>query len=665
MDAEKMHIHNFKTEVIPSTCKENGYTLHRCECGYEHKDNFKPLGYHQYELIEEKEPTCEEKGSRLLRCAVCEEERTTDIEPIGHLWGDWKTQSFATCTEEGLQIRFCGRCGKKEEQSIKAKGHKLTMPKKSETQEGMIEYFCENCGETVVKPSASTKRKQAFVAHKKPIIAATAVVTAICVALVTWFAIFGNSDYYKAKRYIKNGDYYEAYVIFYALGDYKDSKELLKDFTVVAGETKTTYYDVNGKVDRVEKTKCEYDEDGAFTVRDENGKKLYKQELYEDGTQKFYVSYYENGEESHRREYYEDGTPKLNVGYYENGKEDYRYEYYEDGTQKLYVSYYENGKEDYRYEYYEDGTQKLYVSYYENGKENYRDENYEDGTTKFCVRYYENGKEDYRYEYNEKGDKISSRSYDEDGEEEYVIRYKYDYEYDGKSNLISKTVYKSYGSAFDFDCKYTYENEYGENGKLITRTEYVRNSEDGKDKFSCKYECQYDKKGNLIGEIIYDEDGEKTGTIGTREKFKNEYDEKGRVVYRYNYYDGRCTDTSELKYDKNGNTISVVICNLSGEETYKRKYEYDEDGNKTLEVTYSDGKEQHRTEHIYDEKGNLLSQTSYEPSSATSLMAEDFRVEYTCDENGFSTHAVVYENGVKTEETECSDHIVLYTPDKE
>lgn len=63
---EQKHIHRFADTVVPSTCKENGYTLHKCHCGYEHKDNFMPLGAHNFQLAEEKLPTCTEYGNLIL-----------------------------------------------------------------------------------------------------------------------------------------------------------------------------------------------------------------------------------------------------------------------------------------------------------------------------------------------------------------------------------------------------------------------------------------------------------------------------------------------------------------------------------------------------------------------------------------------------------------------
>ncbi len=56
-----IHTHKYKTIKIAPTCTEQGYTLYRCDCGYEYKNNFvQPK--HDYVLVEYIEPTCETDG---------------------------------------------------------------------------------------------------------------------------------------------------------------------------------------------------------------------------------------------------------------------------------------------------------------------------------------------------------------------------------------------------------------------------------------------------------------------------------------------------------------------------------------------------------------------------------------------------------------------------
>ena len=95
------HVHVFHDTVVPPACKENGYTLHKCECGYEYKDNFVPMGKHSIATIEDVAPTCTETGKKSYRCLLCGEEKTEMFSPLGHIWGEWRIQTHPTCTEKG------------------------------------------------------------------------------------------------------------------------------------------------------------------------------------------------------------------------------------------------------------------------------------------------------------------------------------------------------------------------------------------------------------------------------------------------------------------------------------------------------------------------------------------------------------------------------------
>ena len=43
----KTHEHAYQTTVVAPTCAQEGYTLHKCECGDEYKDNFTPTVGHE------------------------------------------------------------------------------------------------------------------------------------------------------------------------------------------------------------------------------------------------------------------------------------------------------------------------------------------------------------------------------------------------------------------------------------------------------------------------------------------------------------------------------------------------------------------------------------------------------------------------------------------
>ena len=46
--AEK-HTHKYTETIVPSTCTEQGYTLHKCSCGSEYKDDYQEIKSHRYD----------------------------------------------------------------------------------------------------------------------------------------------------------------------------------------------------------------------------------------------------------------------------------------------------------------------------------------------------------------------------------------------------------------------------------------------------------------------------------------------------------------------------------------------------------------------------------------------------------------------------------------
>ena len=87
------HVHTFNDTVVPATCKEIGYTLHKCECGDEHKDNFTNIANHDFKKFDEVAPTCTEAGKVTYRCEVCDKEKVDTVAPLGHDWGEWNKRS--------------------------------------------------------------------------------------------------------------------------------------------------------------------------------------------------------------------------------------------------------------------------------------------------------------------------------------------------------------------------------------------------------------------------------------------------------------------------------------------------------------------------------------------------------------------------------------------
>ncbi len=329
------HVHSFTDTVVPSTCKENGYTLHKCACGYEHKDNFQPLNQHSFAITAETQPTCTEKGLRKLNCTVCGEEKTEEIAPLGHVWGDWNIQIYPTCETDGSKVRFCVRCGQREDAVAPAIGHKLTAPQKSETQKGVKECLCANCGAMVTVPTAGGKFKAFLSRHKGAIIATCASLVVVAGGVFAAYKLLlPNIQKNKVSGLIEDGKYTEAYEYLMEHENCKDRDELLEKFTLKYTKGKQYVY-VDGEA-RVG-SEAEFDEHGNPT---------------------HLISYHENGKKSREEKYeliYEGVEAPKDV----SGDEDYDPDYIPYDSITIYEAEYdEEGKLTYEFttQYDDDGN---------------------------------------------------------------------------------------------------------------------------------------------------------------------------------------------------------------------------------------------------------------------------------------------------------------------
>lgn len=98
----EVHVHDFVETVVEPTCTEQGYTLHKCACGTEYKDNYvDPLWHSFTNYVSDDNATCISHGTKTAKCDRCDETDTiTDYESpmIDHVY------------ENGV----CKVCGKKE-----------------------------------------------------------------------------------------------------------------------------------------------------------------------------------------------------------------------------------------------------------------------------------------------------------------------------------------------------------------------------------------------------------------------------------------------------------------------------------------------------------------------------------------------------------------------
>lgn len=492
------HAHVFVDTVVPATCQEGGYTLHRCDCGYEYKDKFTRTGDHDFAVTELTAATCTEVGSRLLRCKVCGIEKTEPVAATGHRWGDWGIRRVPTCLDDGMEARVCGCCGNTEERVLKATGHKLTQPRKSATKKGVTEYLCENCGQIVEKEGFFRKNRKKIVRF-----AVAAVVLALLVFVVVP-ALAPFAHYGLGKLCTSMGFYSAAYWNLQHAEDLFDSEVLLEDFFVLKGYEK--YQPVlNGK--KPEKRTCwEYDEKGnikseTMYYNGEMRSEQYVREYDKNGNQLSYSAYNTLGVLYSQGEYvyeYDEKGNKISESLYYNDNLNHVYKYDENGN-KISTTYYDGGIIDHKYEY--DGSGNITRSTYYN----------DDGTV-----------DDYgEYEYDENGNKTLYTWYDYGD----ISSYR-EYLYDRRGNLVKETDYSADGEIGEY-IEYTYDWR----GNITKKTEYGQESS-----LLIDYTApimlrgwttyKHDKDGNITKEARYDSNG----NMYCMHKYK--YDSCGNLTYQ-------------------------------------------------------------------------------------------------------------------------------------
>ncbi|MCD7820104.1 MAG: hypothetical protein LUH07_13820 [Lachnospiraceae bacterium] len=190
---------------------------------------------------------------------------------------------------------------------------------------------------------------------------------------------------------------------------------------------------------------------------------------------------------------------------------------------------------------------------------------------------------------------IASAAMHGSGGEEYGAEYEYDglnltaYTYWAQDSLGSLTyhlcfTYDEYGDLLSS----AYENSNGVN--------YILNQN------------SYDADHHCTEIISYDSDG-MTESIN-----EYTYDSEGNCqsLRRYTYNNGELESVDAYTYRANGDTLSLLSYDGSGNLTMRHEYSYDENGLLAAEV-YGDGEGMILyQEYTYDTKGNVISLTNYD-----------------------------------------------------
>ena len=153
---EEGHEHSYEVAVKAPTCTEDGYTLHKCSCGDEYKDEETEATGHQWgPWVTTKNPTTTKEGQSERTCSVCGEKETKKLDklPESHKHSYKETVVKPTCTTGGYTLHECS-CGSSyisDETPKTDHNYSTKVTKPTCTSKGYTTYTCKDCGHVVVK----------------------------------------------------------------------------------------------------------------------------------------------------------------------------------------------------------------------------------------------------------------------------------------------------------------------------------------------------------------------------------------------------------------------------------------------------------------------------------------------------------------------------------
>ena len=113
--------YTFTVTVVPPTCTEDGYTMHKCneDDSFSYKDNIvHSTGHRAAKRVIE--PTCKEEGRTEIYCKVCGDVSSTfDFTPkTGHTWDNGVVTTEPTAEKEGVKTYTCTVCNETKTETI-------------------------------------------------------------------------------------------------------------------------------------------------------------------------------------------------------------------------------------------------------------------------------------------------------------------------------------------------------------------------------------------------------------------------------------------------------------------------------------------------------------------------------------------------------------------
>jgi hypothetical protein len=160
-----LHEHTYKTKVVKATCIAKGYTIHKCDCGYEYRDTYTPLVDHSFKVDERVDPTCTKDGYEKKTCKICGESITDRLSALEHQFTKWVETKHPACAEDGESKRQCTRCGHIEKKAIARTGHKYGAW--VTTSNGTQTRHCANCGSTQTRENITDNHYHTSTVQKK------------------------------------------------------------------------------------------------------------------------------------------------------------------------------------------------------------------------------------------------------------------------------------------------------------------------------------------------------------------------------------------------------------------------------------------------------------------------------------------------------------------
>ena len=204
-DSNPEHHENIiQTDEEKPTCLMGGYYVLECtvcgmRCTYQ-TDPAMPHSFGPWEVVQGKEPTCTQSGTKRAYCSTCNkwyempapptdhywvidnrvfatcttsgytrficddcgtEGDTVTMSALGHKFGAWFTTTQPTCMENGIQKRECTQCSVTETKSIAKTDHNWDAGKvvaqPTTSQEGVMQWICNMCGTIRTNPIPKLK----------------------------------------------------------------------------------------------------------------------------------------------------------------------------------------------------------------------------------------------------------------------------------------------------------------------------------------------------------------------------------------------------------------------------------------------------------------------------------------------------------------------------